>query len=400
MKCPNCNSENVIKKGFSGDIQRYKCKDCMRLFTESTAIQDYEIVKENVKLSKKVQSQQDLNRIERKSFREYARIENALTEYTKELVSVLKEKSFHISTVSHKEKKNSVCLVVQISDAHLNELVEIQGNSYNFEVASKRLKKFANKIHEYAKSFNISKIVLALTGDILNSDRRLDEMLSKATNRAKASFLAVELIQQFICDLNKISNVDIVSITGNESRINDEMGFTSEVASDNYDFIIYNILKIVFKDKKGINFINSDPTEAVVKIGDLNLLITHGYDAPESGTQKFIQQMVGRYAQKGILISYVIYGHLHAAFLSDLFSRSSSLVGSNTYNEYDLNLFSKASQNIYIFRGKDIDAIKIDLQNVENVEGYKFEDLGDVYNSKSKSKVNSKNKKTVFEVVI
>lgn len=400
MKCPDCNSENIIKKGFVKDKQRYMCNECKRTFTESTAVTDYEIVAENVKLAKKAQSQQDFNRIERKAFREYARIENALTEYTKELVSVLKEKSFTISTVSHKEKKNSVCLVVQISDAHLNELVEIQGNSYNFEVASKRLKKFANKIHEYSKSFNISKIVLALTGDILNSDRRLDEMLSKATNRAKASFLAVELIQQFIVDLNRIANIDIVSITGNESRINDEMGFTAEVASDNYDFIIYNILKIIFKNKKGINFINSDPTEAVIKIGDLNLLITHGYDAPESGTQKFIQQMVGRYAQKGILISYVIYGHLHAAFLSDLFSRSSSLVGSNTYNEYDLNLFSKASQNIYIFRGKDIDAIKIDLQNVCGIEGYKFEDLGDIYNTKSESKVKANKKKVVFEVVI
>lgn len=90
----------------------------------------------------------------------------------------------------------------------------------------------------------------------------------------------------------------------------------------------------------------------------------------------------------------------HSCLISDTFSRSSSLVGSNSYNEYALNLYSKASQNIYFIRGKDIDAIKIDLQDVNGVEGYKFENLGDVYNSKSFSKVNDKKKKVVFEVVI
>ena len=53
---------------------------------------DMELIEENVRLAKQKQKAQDKNRIETKSFREYARIENALEEYTKALVTQLKEK--------------------------------------------------------------------------------------------------------------------------------------------------------------------------------------------------------------------------------------------------------------------------------------------------------------------
>ena len=398
MDCPNCGSERVIKRGFRNEIQRFRCKECGRYFTENSVLIDPEIVRENIRLAKKEQNQRDTNRIERKAFREYARIENAIIEYTNKLIETIKEHSFQIETKTHVKKDDSICLLVQISDTHFNEIVDIPGNKYNFQIASKRLKKYADMILQYAKVFKVSEIVLAFTGDLLNSDRRLDEMLSKSTNRAKATFLSANLLQQFIVDLNKIANISIASVTGNESRANDEMGFTNIVATDNYDYTIYNILKIIFKDKKGIHFIDSESMEVIIRIGSENILITHGYDSPKDGIQRFIQQLMGKYAQKGIMISYVIMGHLHSCFISDTFSRSASLVGSNTYNEFALNLFSKASQNIYFVKGKDIDAIKIDLQNVEGYEGYEVLDLGDVYNSKSSGKV--KKKETIFEVII
>ena len=34
MKCPNCNSTNLQKKGMRAGKQRYKCKDCEANFTE------------------------------------------------------------------------------------------------------------------------------------------------------------------------------------------------------------------------------------------------------------------------------------------------------------------------------------------------------------------------------
>jgi transposase-like protein len=119
--CPRCNSENIKKNGFQiyNGYQKYKCKDCLKEFNENTIYKDSELIKENVRLAKKEQTQRDLNRIERKSFREYARIENAIEEYNKKLIEVIQDKSFNISTIKHKSNINSVSLLVQLSDLHL-----------------------------------------------------------------------------------------------------------------------------------------------------------------------------------------------------------------------------------------------------------------------------------------
>lgn len=121
----------------------------------------------------------------------------------------------------------------------------------------------------------ITNVLLAMSGDLLNSDRRLDELLSMATNRAKATFLAVDILQQVILDLNSNFNVSTCMVTGNESRVKQEWGWSKSLASDNYDYTIFKTLEYIFRDTD-INFIDGDPTEMVVEVAGQNLLILHG----------------------------------------------------------------------------------------------------------------------------
>ena len=60
-----------------------------------------------------------------------------------------------------------------------------------------------------------------------------------ATNRAKATFLGTHLLKHFILDINQVANVSVACVTGNESRVNEELGWVDIVASDNYDFTIF-----------------------------------------------------------------------------------------------------------------------------------------------------------------
>ena len=55
---------------------------------------DRELLQFNVRLAKCRQALADTNRIERKAFREYARVENAVSAYTRELCSLLDERGF------------------------------------------------------------------------------------------------------------------------------------------------------------------------------------------------------------------------------------------------------------------------------------------------------------------
>ncbi len=398
MKCTHCGSPNAIKYGIRETskqvVQRMFCKSCKREF--GIAVEDLDIITENVRLSKQKQRYQDSNRIERKAFRKYARIENAVEEYVSNLKEVFDRIEISTLTEEHEQFESAVG-VLQISDAHFNELVSLKNNKYDFTVASKRIRKFVQKAKLYFDSAGITNVLVAFTGDLLNSDRRLDELLNEATNRSQATFLAVDILQQMLLDLNKDFNVSVASVTGNESRVNKDWGWADMLATDNYDFMIHNILKYLFRDSN-IIFVDGDPLELVVNVAGQNLLLMHGNGAVKhNNLETSINQVVGRYMLKGIPVDYVILGHQHSCRIGDTYSRSSSLVGANDYSEKALNLSGRASQNCYIFYDNgERDCIRVDLQNADNV-GYNIDDTLEAYNAKSSNK--ARKKSIIYQII-
>ncbi len=360
----------------------------------SYLVSDKEIVEENIKLAKQKQRAQDLNRIANKSFREYAREENALVEYNKELIKVLKENSLDVKLTKHKTKKGSVVLV-QIADTHFNELVDMESNQYDFKIASQRLQKFAYYVKEYAKLHKATSFLVAITGDLINSDRRLDEKLSMATNRAKATFLGVHLLKHFILDLQEFADVKVCCVTGNESRVNQELGWVDLCASDNYDFTIFEMLRLLLPK---IEFLRGDNAlEMVISINGNNVLVIHGHQLGRM-TSNDVGKVVSKYAHKGIIIDFIICGHLHETMIRDSIARSASLVGSNAYSEKALNLSGKAAQNIYIFTNDGRQDVRIDLQETDGWDGYNIDEELFSYNTKSLSKTYKKD--TIFKIII
>ena len=394
LACPRCYNAGLTKSGFDKNRQRYQCRGCKHRTVNP--IEDLELLRENVRYRKEKQKAQDVNRIERKGFREHARIENAVEEYSEKLKELFENYKLHKFTKSHKISKRAVG-VIQFSDVHFNELVELQNNRYDFKVASQRCQYFVEKASAYFKINDVSQVVVALTGDLMNSDRRLDELLNQASNRAKATFLAVDIMQQVILDLNKRFNVSVANVVGNEGRANKELGWANSVATDNYDYTIFNCLRYLFKSSK-IHFIDGDPSEIVINVAGQNLLLLHGHGAISAGVEKSINQIIGRYSMKGIKIDYVIFGHVHSARVGDTFGRSSSMVGANDYSEKALNLGGRASQNCYVFYDNgNRDGIKVDLQNVD-CKGYDIDKTLEAYNAKSAKKKNKT--ETIFKVVV
>ena len=394
MFCKHCFAPNLIKCGFEKGRQRYECNVCGH--KSVYVIENLELIQENVRLAKQKQSAQDKNRIQNKSFREYARVENAVSVYNKQLIKLFDK--YKLSTYTQKHSEQTSCVgVIQFSDVHFNELVDLPHNKYDFTVASKRCKHFVNQATKYFKAFGVTNVLMVQSGDLLNSDRRLDELLNMATNRAKATFLAVDILQQVIMDLNSNFNVSVAMVTGNESRVKKDWGWSGNIASDNYDYTIFQTLRYIFKDTD-ITFVDGDPTEVVVEVAGQNLLVLHGNGSIKKGIDTSITQLMGRYRARGIDINYVIFGHIHSARVGDNFSRSSSMVGANDYSEKALNLSGRASQNCYIFYDNgNRDGIKVDLQNYTD-DMYDIEKSLESYNAKSHEKLNVG--KTIFKVVV
>ena len=244
---------------------------------------------------------------------------------------------------------------------------------------------------KYFKAFNIKKVLIAITGDILNSDRREDELLNQAVNRARATFLAVALLEQFIQDIATTYEVSVTGVIGNESRIPKDFSWTDNVATNNYDYTIMKILELVFKQTNVKFLLTGSWVEKIIEVNNQNILLMHGFQLGGNALSKKIQNIVGKYSTQGIKIDYVLFGHLHDARIQSFFARGGSLVGANAFSDAALQLASKASQNIFlIYHDGRREGTVIDLQKVDKVEGYFIEKKLEAYHAKSADKAHKK----------
>lgn len=359
---------------------------------------DQELLQFNVRLAKRQQALLDTNRIERKAFREHARVENAVTAYSRELAALLDERGFSRDwLLSEPPTDGEAVLIVQLSDLHFNERVELPSNRYDFSVAAARLAKLAARVKQLGRTYGASKVVIACLGDFLNSDRRLDELLSNATNRSKATLLAVDILRAFLLDLRSEFALEVYGITGNESRVHPELGWCDELATDSYDLMIYSILKRGFQDVEGIAFCGFQANELLFEVMGRTFLCLHGHQVG-ANLQKSVQEITGKYASRGITVDYTLFGHLHATAIGDYHARNASLVGSNAYSESGLNFCSKAAQNVHVVTAGAIDGIKVDLQDTTGIEPYPFVSEWEEYAPKSESKLHQNT--VVYQVVV
>lgn len=350
---------------------------------------DPEIIEESLRTAKNLQRAQDLNRIKNKTFRERARAENAVEEYSQELVNILK--SYRPKAIKkHKSSKNKPVGVIQLSDIHFNEEVELPNNRYNFNMASARIREHVESAKQYFSAFGITDVFVALTGDLINSPRHADELLMNATNSSKASFIGFEVLRNALLDLNRSFNLSVSSISGNESRLDKDIGYADPVASHNFDYTIFNML-VINLESEGIQFNKSDnPSEVVVGINGNNVLLLHGHAG--LGGKNLERGWVdarNRYMDNGINLRYILSGHIHQCHISEYGARSGSTVGNNDYSSKALGLSGRASQNLYLFyEDGRIDSIKVDLQEVDEDSGYDITDFLDEYGTKTKSRLN------------
>ena len=357
---------------------------------DEDCVTDVEDTKYKAIVRSQLQKSRDLLRIERKQFREEVRFHNMTSELYEKIATILQGTHSDFNTIYHEDVKSETEGLFQISDIHFNELVELPFNTFDFTIAAQRLKKYVVKAKKIFNSHDVKTVHVAFTGDMINSDRRLDEVMNAATNRAKASVLAAMILKQTLLDLNKDYNIKTYMVTGNESRLNKEMGSSAIMQTDNFDYIIHEMLRMMFLNKPGIEFIDGNPIEQPIKIMGNNILLIHGQQIKMSQVSSQIQRLKGKWSDYLIdeTINYVIFGHFHTARITDLFARSGGLCGANAYSDNQLQLSSRASQNIFLIDQKGINGMRIDLQHADEYNGYVIDEYLEEYNAKSVNRVN------------
>jgi hypothetical protein len=351
-------------------------------FEEKVTTEDKEL-----EASRILQKERDMRRIHSRETRQVDRYIYSMEDLEKSLREVIHTYKFSDKIPSKRTPDPEAPeLIIQVTDTHFNEFIDMACNKYDFYIASARLRKYADKILKYAADHNITNAVLAFTGDLLNSDRRKEEVVAQITNRASACYVVVDILQQFIQHLSTQLDLRVLTVSGNESRIDFELGFTERMLSNNFDNIVFHQLRRLFEGSS-IKFEWGNSFEYYTKVNGHDILFIHGMNVKDN-VESVVQQMMGRFSNtEAVHIRYIILGHKHSSRVGDTYARGSSLCGANPYSKYALNLISRAAQNIFlVYSDGSVDGIKIDLQNAPE-EGYAFTDLGDMYNSTSHHKI-------------
>ena len=288
-------------------------------------------------------------------------------------------------------------LVVSIGDWHLGEIsAEFKHTGFDMEIASKRLKKYADYIKSEIVNKGYRKVVIMCGGDICNNVTLLCKRLQQTSNRATTTIMAVILMEHFILDIYEACpNIVFAGVGNNESRY-DEGYFEDEYLITNCaDYVVYNMLELLFTDIPTIKFLGGRNCEKVVNINGQNILLSHGVVFGKNGDlEKSVQQAISRYAVKNVDIRYVLLSHIHCTRNSNFFSRHGSLVGGNAYSNSTLNLQTRASQNILtVSKNGDINSLMVDLEDVDGITGY------DISNEIKKFSLKSRDKREDLDLV-
>ena len=359
-----------------------------------------EVLKSNHTYAKNEQKYRDITNAKGKHFREYVRVDNSIEELSTSIFETLNNTNFNNEIIKVKNDENKYMGIIHWSDLHFNEYVNIESNQYNWEIASKRLRKHVQYCMDLFRHFKVTDVFIAGTGDFLNSDRRLDELMINCDNRAKAIVLAYDLLRQAILEISKEFNVYCAFICGNESRLDLDIQNTKKLVSNNFDYTLSLMLNAYFKNCSNVNiFIPENPEECIINLMNKNILLIHGHKGFSSDIESSVSKIISKYSKtKHCNIDYVLFGHIHSAYISDNFARSGSLTGDNEYSFNKLQLTSKASQNCYLVSENSIHGFKVDLQNVDGIKGYDYDKNNETYYSLSKDKC--KDYEQIIKIVI
>lgn len=341
---------------------------------EDNAVLDESLQDSNTKLRKENLTINEKLKYERNCFNKRLKEISAIEELNKVLIeNVKKLEPVKVNCAFNPKVTNDDVLVLSIGDWHLGEIsYEFKDTGFDMEIASKRLKKYAEYVKQEIISKNINKVVIMCGGDIINNVTLLSKRLMQTSNRAVTTIMAVVLLQHLILDIYTVCrNITFAGVGNNESRY-DEAYFEDEYLISNCaDFVVYNMLELLFKNTNGIKFLSGRNCEKVVNINNQNILLSHGVAFGKGDVEKSVQQAISRYSIKGIDIRYVLLSHIHCTRNSNYFSRHGSLCGGNAYSNTSLNLQTRASQNVLtVGKNGDINCIGVDLENVDNIIGY------------------------------
>jgi hypothetical protein len=208
-------------------------------------------------------------------------------------------------------KQTEIATLV-ISDAHVGKRTP----SYNPEIFEKRMLKLSERLYRVRQllgEYDFKEIVVCMLGDIVDGTCIYPTQANHQTETrvTQQAFNVTKSLSSFLVEQAEVwNNVRVVTVPGNHGR-------TSGAEADNWDLVMYELLRSANNDKRITisEQSDSDPFLHVTNIWDHGLLLFHGHAIKQYASIPWygIQQRFLRWATSQNLPHWDVgcIGHFH-----------------------------------------------------------------------------------------
>lgn len=245
---------------------------------------------------------------------------------------------------------------LMISDIHIGKKTD----NFNLVVAEQRFNDlvgvFTSQFALHKKSFKIDGIILALIGDIIESQTMHELESAKGCEFGNSKQVQESIRLLFfnvIVPIAKLGvKVVVPAVTGNHDRT--EMRKTmNNPGEDNVTYIIYHTLQMMAKayNLTNVSFLIPKGPYQLVKVFNNVILFEHG-DNAKAKTEAALEALIHkRQVQSGTVVDFLRVGHFHsyACFGRGRIIVNDSLPGLDSYAEVmGFNSHAGQALNLYI----------------------------------------------------
>ena len=290
---------------------------------------------------------QDQRREYRKYVRESGRFDHLVSELTKSVKVLNKEKPLFNT---HKQKirilENNEA-VLMTSDWHIGANFKNYFAEYSIDIAKKRIKELTEKTVEYCLANNVSTLHVELLGDSLDGSIHTSARIESEEDVISELMIYCEVLSEMINELSIfIPYIKVHSVIGNHTRITPNK--KESITKENFERLVPFYLKARLTAIDNIEITNSsiDDTIDVYEVKGQTIFCVHGdLDSPQNAVSKLS-------AMLKVFPDEVHMGHYHKHFEMDNYDMETvvngSLKGTDNYTK-EKRLSGSPMQKLMIY---------------------------------------------------
>lgn len=280
-----------------------------------------ELEKEKIKL-----------RDERNAYMRIVR-ESARNETIKEIIERTVHSYEPVEVVPYTYVEEEKEMIIMLSDLHRGLGIDSYFNTYNKDILTDRLSRYAARIKAIKKRHDVNVRHVVLLGDIISGAIHPNLRIENNENVVEQIIMAAEAISRFMFEMVKTFGwVKVHSVSGNHSRIFQNK--RERVKGENLDKLIPFYLKAKLQKWDNVVFCENYIDESIGSFelfNDENQLVYFVH-----GDKDNVDNVVSKLTlMTGVQPKYVLMGHLHTNELRTVYNtkviRSGCIGGSDNF---------------------------------------------------------------------